>query len=140
MRTGSGCARTPSVSDTTSGNRRNDRHQDRRADPQLFFDAVRALRSEEGHVDRKGRKKVDLAVYYHPPHTNNIQRMVDAMKASLDLFSEKFSPYQFHQARILEFPAYESFAEAFAGRSRIRKASASSRTTRTRRTTRRSTW
>src|SRR5581483_10254353 len=32
----------------------------------------------------------------------------------LDLFSERFSPYQFHQARILEFPAYETFAQSFA--------------------------
>ncbi|MEO8133921.1 MAG: M1 family aminopeptidase [Betaproteobacteria bacterium] len=63
----------------------------------------------------KDGRKVDLAVYYHPPHNHNVQRMLDAMKASLQLFSEQFSPYQFNQARIIEFPAYASFAEAFAG-------------------------
>jgi aminopeptidase N len=41
--------------------------------------------------------------------------MLDAMKTSLDLFNDKFSPYQFKQARVLEFPAYERFAQAFAG-------------------------
>jgi aminopeptidase N len=40
--------------------------------------------------------------------------MLDAMKVSLDVFSEKFSPYQFRQLRILEFPAYASFAQSFA--------------------------
>jgi aminopeptidase N len=66
--------------------------------------------------DRNGvEKSVDLAVYYHPEHPYNVQRMIDAMKVSLEMFSERFSPYQFKQARILEFPAYASFAEAFAG-------------------------
>jgi aminopeptidase N len=60
-------------------------------------------------------KPVDLAVYYHPAHEHNVQRMLDAMKTSLDLFNDKFSPYQFKQARVVEFPAYERFAQAFAG-------------------------
>jgi ABC-2 type transport system permease protein len=33
---------------------------------------------------------------------------------SLPFFNERFSPYQFHQARILEFPSYASFAQSFA--------------------------
>jgi aminopeptidase N len=57
---------------------------------------------------------VDLAVYYHPPHEYNVERMLAAMKASLDVFSTVFGPYQFKQARILEFPAYDSFAQSFA--------------------------
>ena len=59
-------------------------------------------------------KTVDLGVYYHGPHAHNVQRMLDAMKVSLDVFSEKFSPYQFRQLRVLEFPAYASFAQSFA--------------------------
>jgi aminopeptidase N len=62
----------------------------------------------------KDGKTVDLAVYYHPPHAYNVQRMIDAMKVSLGMFSARFSPYQFRQARILEFPTYSTFAEAFA--------------------------
>jgi ABC-2 type transport system permease protein len=37
------------------------------------------------------------------------------MKASLEYFSENFSPYQFRQLRIVEFPAYMTFAQAFPG-------------------------
>ena len=59
-------------------------------------------------------RKVDLAVYYYPQHDHNVARILAAMKASLDVFSTRFTPYQFRQARILEFPAYESFAQSFA--------------------------
>jgi aminopeptidase N len=62
----------------------------------------------------KDGRKVDLAVYYLPDHPYNVARILTAMKASLDVFSERFSPYQFRQARILEFPAYERFAQSFA--------------------------
>ena len=62
----------------------------------------------------KDGNKVDLAVYYFPEHGHNVPRILTAMKASLDVFSERFSPYQFRQARIVEFPAYERFAQSFA--------------------------
>jgi aminopeptidase N len=57
---------------------------------------------------------VDLAVYYTPGHEYNVDRMLDAMSRSLTLFSERFTPYQFKQARIVEFPAYATFAQSFA--------------------------
>jgi aminopeptidase N len=37
-----------------------------------------------------------------------------AMKASLEYFTAQFSPFQFRQVRILEFPDYASFAQSFA--------------------------
>lgn len=58
---------------------------------------------------------VALAVYYHPTHTYNVDRMLKAMKASLEYYSTNFSPYQFRQFRIVEFPAYRNFAQAFPG-------------------------
>ena len=61
-----------------------------------------------------GGAPVELAVYHHPAHDMNVRRMLDAMKVSLEVFSERFSPFQFRQARILEFPAYASFAQSFA--------------------------
>ena len=36
------------------------------------------------------------------------------MKRSLDYFTANFSPFQFKQLRILEFPAYRTFAQSFA--------------------------
>jgi aminopeptidase N len=41
--------------------------------------------------------------------------MLAAMKTSLGYFTENFGPYQFGYARIIEFPGYAGFAQAFAG-------------------------
>ena len=58
---------------------------------------------------------VALAVYYHPTHITNVDRMLRAMKASLDCYTKNFSPYQFRQLRVVEFPDYMNFAQAFPG-------------------------
>jgi ABC-2 type transport system permease protein len=57
---------------------------------------------------------VDLAVYCDPHHPYQVDRMLRATKVSLDFLNKVFSPSQFRQARILEFPGYHSFAESFA--------------------------
>ncbi|MGQ9425131.1 ABC transporter permease/M1 family aminopeptidase [Gilvimarinus sp. F26214L] len=55
---------------------------------------------------------VNLEVYYH--HDYNVQRMLEASQKSLAYFSESFSPYQYQQYRIFEFPApIGSMAQAF---------------------------
>jgi ABC-type transport system involved in multi-copper enzyme maturation permease subunit len=64
-------------------------------------------------VKRDKWRDVNLEIYYHPGHEYNLDRMMEGMKLSLDYFSEHFSPYQFHQVRILEFPRYAGFAQAF---------------------------
>lgn len=58
---------------------------------------------------------VALEVYYHPPHSSNVDRMLRAMKASLDYYTQNFSPYQFRHLRVVEFPAYRNFAQSFPG-------------------------
>jgi aminopeptidase N len=58
---------------------------------------------------------VDLAVYYHPRHHWNVDRMLDTMVASLDYYQANFGPYQHDHFRVVEFPAYHGHAEAFAG-------------------------
>ena len=57
---------------------------------------------------------VALAVYFHPgASTYNVERMLEAMKLSLQLFSEQLSARSSsRQARILEFPAYANFAQS----------------------------
>jgi ABC-2 type transport system permease protein len=97
------------VSDTSADGRRTVRFVTDA--PILPFFSVQSARYA---VRRDRWNDVDLAVYYHPAHPYNVQRMLDAMKASLALFSERFSPFQFKQARILEFPAYATFAQSFA--------------------------
>jgi ABC-type transport system involved in multi-copper enzyme maturation permease subunit len=57
-------------------------------------------------------RTVDIAVYYHPTHTWNVKRMIDAVKKSLDYYTEHFGPYQHHQVRIVEFPRYATFAQS----------------------------
>lgn len=74
--------------------------------------SVQSARYAEKHRQHRG---VDLAVYYHPRHAWNVDRMLDAMQASLDLFQTNFGPYQFDHFRIVEFPAYGGYAQAFAG-------------------------
>ena len=73
-----------------------------------------SIQSARYEVQRDKAGAVDLAVYYHPGHEYNVRRMLAAMKAALALFEAEFSPYQFKQARILEFPSYADFAQSFA--------------------------
>jgi aminopeptidase N len=74
--------------------------------------AVLSARYAERHRRHAG---IDLAVYYHPAHAWNVDRMLDAMEASLDYYQANFGPYQFDHVRIAEFPGYHDFAQAFAG-------------------------
>jgi len=55
---------------------------------------------------------VDLEIYYHKGHEYNLKRMMESMKMSLDYYSENFSPYQYKQLRIVEFPRYRTFAQS----------------------------
>lgn len=56
---------------------------------------------------------VALEIYYYPEHDYNLSNMFQSMKDSLAYFSENFGPYQYDQIRILEFPAYATFAQSF---------------------------
>ena len=56
---------------------------------------------------------VKLQVFHHQGHDYNVARMIESMKESLDYFSENFSPFQHRQMRIMEFPAYATFAQSF---------------------------
>lgn len=60
-------------------------------------------------------KPVDLEIYYQKGHEYNIDRMMRSMKASLAYYSNNFSPYQYQQLRIMEFPRYATFAQSFPG-------------------------
>ncbi|MGA8490629.1 MAG: ABC transporter permease, partial [Terriglobales bacterium] len=56
---------------------------------------------------------VNLEIYYHPTHEFDLDRMMVGMKATLDYATAAFSPFQFRQLRIIEFPRYGDFAESF---------------------------
>ncbi|MBL0034699.1 MAG: hypothetical protein IPP26_02815 [Flavobacteriales bacterium] len=80
--------------------------------PSLNFYAFMSARYE---VAREKWNGVDLEVYYQKEHAVNVPRMLNSMKKSLAYYSEHFGPYHHKQARIIEFPRYASFAQAFPG-------------------------
>ncbi len=85
--------------------------------PMLNFFAYLSARWQVKKAQYKSlitHKTIPLEVYFDPKHPYNVDRMLDSMKKSLSYFEANFSPYQHSQARILEFPGYASFAQAFA--------------------------
>jgi aminopeptidase N len=97
------------VSDVVAGGRRTARFISDA--PILTFFSIQSARYTE---KRRNHKGVDLAVYYHPAHGRNVDRMLDALAGAMDYYQSAFGPYQFDQARIIEFPGYQTFAQAFA--------------------------
>ncbi len=80
--------------------------------PSLNFYNVVSARYE---VAREKYNDIDIEIYYHPAHDVNIPKMVDAVRKSLAYYEEHFGPYYHKQARIIEFPRYQNFAQAFPG-------------------------
>jgi ABC-2 type transport system permease protein len=98
------------VSDVTRGGRRIARFVS--DSPMLMFFVVQSGRYAEKHRLHNG---VDLAVFHHPGHAWNVDRMLDALAVTLDYCQKNFGPYQSGQVRIVEFPGYRSGAQAFSG-------------------------
>ena len=71
-----------------------------------------AVLSAEYAVRRDTARGVALAVYYHPTHDVNVERMIRGMRASLAYYGEHFGPYQFDELRVVEFPLYAGGARA----------------------------
>jgi ABC-type transport system involved in multi-copper enzyme maturation permease subunit len=64
-------------------------------------------------VHRDRWNDVAIEIFHHPDHTYDLDRMVRSIKATLEYCTRHFSPYQHRQARIIEFPRYATFAQAF---------------------------
>jgi aminopeptidase N len=79
--------------------------------PILKFFSIQSARYA---VQTDAYKGINLAVYYDPAHPANVARMLAALRLGLDYDQKNFSPFQFRQMRILEFPAYARFAQSFA--------------------------
>ena len=56
---------------------------------------------------------IAIEVYHIPAHTYDVDDMIAASKAGLAYYEKNFSPFQFRQYRILEFPRYRTFAQSF---------------------------
>lgn len=79
-------------------------------DRMLAFFSFLSARYEVKHDEWNG---IPLDIYYHKGHAFNVDRMVASMHASLQDFSTRYAPFQFRQFRIVEFPRYSQFAQAF---------------------------
>ncbi len=64
-------------------------------------------------VRKENYKGINLEIYYEPKHAYDIDDMMASSKAGLDYYQANYSPFQFKQFRILEFPRYRSFAQSF---------------------------
>jgi len=81
-------------------------------EPILNFYAFLSGRYE---VAREQWHDVDLEVFYHKDHAVNVPRMLESMHATLNYCTANFSSYPYQQLRIVEFPRYRRFAQAFPG-------------------------
>jgi ABC-2 type transport system permease protein len=56
---------------------------------------------------------VNLEVYYDPAHPYDVDDMLATSRDGLAYYQKNFSPFQFTQYRIMEFPRYRTFAQSF---------------------------
>lgn len=98
------------VSDRVEGGRRVARFVSQV--PILNFWSIQSARYA---VDTRDVGGIGVSIYYDPHHPYNVARLQRAAHAALDYYRANFGPYQFRYARIVEFPGYASFAQAFAG-------------------------
>ncbi|MBL4660429.1 MAG: hypothetical protein JKY19_08735 [Alcanivoracaceae bacterium] len=73
-----------------------------------------AFLSGKYEVTKEIYNDINIEVYHHQSHNKNVQRMIEAVKMSLDYYKQVFSPYQHRQVRIIEFPRYARFAQSFS--------------------------
>jgi ABC-2 type transport system permease protein len=64
-------------------------------------------------VKRENYKGVNIEIYHAPQHGFDVDDMIEGVKGGLDYYQANYSPYQFKQFRILEFPRYRQFAQSF---------------------------
>ena len=69
--------------------------------------------SAKYEVKKENWNGVSLEIYYQKGHEYNVERMFNGMKKALAYYTVQFSPYQYRQLRIIEFPRYSTFAQSF---------------------------
>lgn len=72
-----------------------------------------AFLSGRYEVKRDQHNGVNIEIYYHKGHEYDLDRMINATKKGLDYFTKNYGPYQHKQYRIIEFPRFSTFAQAF---------------------------
>jgi hypothetical protein len=80
---------------------------------QDFFAYVSARYHVKQEVYQGVSGPVNIEVYSAPAHPYDVDDMIASSKAGLAYYEKNFSPFQFRQFRILEFPRYRLFAQSF---------------------------
>ncbi|HEX8155365.1 MAG TPA: M1 family aminopeptidase [Thermoanaerobaculia bacterium] len=93
--------------------------------PETFATAVFSARYA---VKTARWNDVALQVFHHPPHRANVDRMLGAMKSSLDFYTAAFGAYPYRELRIVEIPPYSVNARAFPAAAALSEANFITRT------------
>jgi hypothetical protein len=56
---------------------------------------------------------INIEIYSAPAHPYDVDDMIAASREGLAYYEKNFSPFQFRQFRVLEFPRYRQFAQSF---------------------------
>lgn len=62
-------------------------------------------------VEKRKHDGIDISVYYHPEHTENVEHLIDNAKLTLDYCQQNFGKYPFHS---VSFAEVSSFTKGFA--------------------------
>ena len=78
-----------------------------------FFAYVSARYEAKREMYAGVANPIAIEVYHDAAHNYDVDDMIDASKAGLTYYEKNFSPFQFRQYRILEYPRYRTFAQSF---------------------------
>ncbi|GAA3765535.1 M1 family aminopeptidase [Terriglobus aquaticus] len=80
---------------------------------QDFFNYISGRYQVKRDVYQGPNGPVNIEVYYDEHHPYDVDTMIASSKAGLAYDQQFFSPYQFTQYRVIEFPRYRGFAQSF---------------------------
>ncbi len=78
-----------------------------------FFTFVSARYNVKRDTYPGAANPVAIEVYHDAAHGYDVDDMIASSKAGLAYYEANFSPFQFRQFRILEYPRYRTFAQSF---------------------------
>jgi ABC-2 type transport system permease protein len=78
-----------------------------------FFSYVSARYDVKRDVYQGINGPINIEVYYDPHHPYDVDDMIASSKAGLAYYEKNYSPFQFKQFRVLEYPRYRGFAQSF---------------------------
>ena len=78
-----------------------------------FFAYVSARYSVKREMYAGVANPTAIEVYHDAAHSYDVDDMIDASKMGLAYYEKNFSPFQFRQYRVLEYPRYRTFAQSF---------------------------